>query len=129
MQRFVIGPASHGEDGNILLVTLGLSIIIENAMLALFRSDTRSLARDLRLSGRRARPAAACPRRGFRLRRRGRGHAPALAAAGPHRHRQGDPRRRQGKARGRARRHRCRAMSTPSPSASAAPRSPSPPAC
>jgi len=46
VQRFVIGPASHGDDGNILLVTLGLSIIIENALLAVFRSDTRSLATD-----------------------------------------------------------------------------------
>ena len=43
VQRFVIGPASHGEDRNILLVTLGLSIIIENAMLSIFRSDTRSI--------------------------------------------------------------------------------------
>jgi len=43
LQRFVIGPASHGSDANILLVTLGLSIIIENALLALFRSDTRSI--------------------------------------------------------------------------------------
>ena len=46
IQRFVIGPASHGDDGNILLVTLGLAIVIENALLALFRSDTRSLATD-----------------------------------------------------------------------------------
>jgi branched-chain amino acid transport system permease protein len=43
VQRFVIGPASHGSDSNILLVTLGLSIIIENALLAGFRSDTRSI--------------------------------------------------------------------------------------
>jgi branched-chain amino acid transport system permease protein len=43
VQRFVIGPASHGDDSNILLVTLGLSIIIENALLASFRSDTRSI--------------------------------------------------------------------------------------
>jgi branched-chain amino acid transport system permease protein len=43
IQRFVIGPASHGDDGNILLVTLGLSIIIENGLLATFRSDTRSI--------------------------------------------------------------------------------------
>lgn len=43
VQRFVIGPASHGDDGNILLVTLGLSIVIENALLAVFRSDTRSI--------------------------------------------------------------------------------------
>jgi branched-chain amino acid transport system permease protein len=43
LQRLVIGPASHGSDANILLVTLGLSIIIENALLAVFRSDTRSI--------------------------------------------------------------------------------------
>ncbi len=36
-------PASHGDDGNILLVTLGLSIIFENGLLAFFRSDTRSI--------------------------------------------------------------------------------------
>lgn len=43
VQRFVINPASHGNDSNILMVTLGLSIIIENALLAGFRSDTRSI--------------------------------------------------------------------------------------
>jgi branched-chain amino acid transport system permease protein len=43
LQRLVIGPASRGEDANILLVTLGLSIVIENGLLALFRSDTRSI--------------------------------------------------------------------------------------
>ena len=43
IQRCVIGPASHGSDNNILLVTLGLAIIIENTMLATFRSDTRSI--------------------------------------------------------------------------------------
>lgn len=46
LQRLVIGPASHGRDGNILLVTLGLSIVIENGLLAIFRSDTRTLAGD-----------------------------------------------------------------------------------
>jgi branched-chain amino acid transport system permease protein len=46
LQRWVIGPASHGHDGNILLVTLGLSILIENALLAAFRSDTRTLGGD-----------------------------------------------------------------------------------
>lgn len=46
VQRWIIGPASHGDDGNILLVTLGLSIVIENALLAAFRSDTRSLNTD-----------------------------------------------------------------------------------
>jgi branched-chain amino acid transport system permease protein len=42
-QRYVIGPASHGRDSNILLVTLGLSIVIENALLAAFGSDTRTI--------------------------------------------------------------------------------------
>jgi len=43
LQRFVIGPAGHGEDRNILLVTLGLAIIIENALLYAFRADTRTI--------------------------------------------------------------------------------------
>jgi branched-chain amino acid transport system permease protein len=43
LQRFVIGPASHGSDGNILLVTLGLAVIIENALLFAFRGDTRTI--------------------------------------------------------------------------------------
>jgi branched-chain amino acid transport system permease protein len=43
LQRFVIGPAAHGEDRNILLVTLGLAVIIENAMLYFFRADTRTV--------------------------------------------------------------------------------------
>jgi branched-chain amino acid transport system permease protein len=43
VQRLVIGPASQGRDENILLVTLGLSIIIENLMLAVFHADTRSI--------------------------------------------------------------------------------------
>ena len=28
LQRYVIGPAAHGEDRNILLVTLGLAVVI-----------------------------------------------------------------------------------------------------
>jgi len=43
LQRFVIGPAAHGEDRNILLVTLGLAVVIENALLYVFRADTRIL--------------------------------------------------------------------------------------
>ena len=46
LQRFIIGPASRGKDNSILLVTLGLSIIIENALLALFQSDTRTISTD-----------------------------------------------------------------------------------
>lgn len=43
LQRFVIGPASHGEDRNMLLVTLGLAVVIENALLFGFRGDTRTI--------------------------------------------------------------------------------------
>jgi branched-chain amino acid transport system permease protein len=43
LQRFVIGPAAHGEDRNILLVTLGLAVVIENALLYCFRADTRTI--------------------------------------------------------------------------------------
>lgn len=43
VQRWLIGPASHGADSNVLLVTLGLSILIENALLAAFGSDTRTI--------------------------------------------------------------------------------------
>ncbi len=43
LQRFVIGPAAHGEDRNILLVTLGLAVVIENALLYFFRADTRTI--------------------------------------------------------------------------------------
>ncbi|MGA8322683.1 MAG: branched-chain amino acid ABC transporter permease [Xanthobacteraceae bacterium] len=43
LQRFVIGPAARGEDRNFLLVTLGLAIVIENALLYFFRADTRTI--------------------------------------------------------------------------------------
>jgi branched-chain amino acid transport system permease protein len=43
VQRYAIGPASHGDDGNTLLVTLGLAILIENVLLAAFGSDTRTI--------------------------------------------------------------------------------------
>ena len=43
LQRFVIGPASHGDDRNMLLVTLGLAVVIENALLYVFRADTRTI--------------------------------------------------------------------------------------
>jgi len=41
LQRGIIGRASHGRDENILLVTLGLAIVLENLALFLFASDTR----------------------------------------------------------------------------------------
>jgi branched-chain amino acid transport system permease protein len=43
LQRFVVGRAGHGKDENILLVTLGLAIVLENAALAAFKSDTRAI--------------------------------------------------------------------------------------
>ena len=43
LQRFVIGPAARGDDRNILLVTLGLAVIIENALLYGLRADTRTI--------------------------------------------------------------------------------------
>ena len=43
LQRFVIGRASHGKDENILLITLGISIILENLALYAFKSDTRNI--------------------------------------------------------------------------------------
>jgi branched-chain amino acid transport system permease protein len=43
LQRGVINRASHGKDENILLVTLGLSIVLENLALLAFKSDTRTI--------------------------------------------------------------------------------------
>jgi len=43
LQRVVINRASHGKDENILLVTLGLSIVLENLALIAFKSDTRTI--------------------------------------------------------------------------------------
>jgi branched-chain amino acid transport system permease protein len=43
LQRFVIGRASHGKDQNVLLVTLGIAIVIENLALYFFRADTRTV--------------------------------------------------------------------------------------
>ena len=43
LQRIVINRASHGKDENILLVTLGIAIVMENLALLLFKSDTRSI--------------------------------------------------------------------------------------
>ncbi len=50
LQRFVIERASHERDENILLVTLGVSIVMENLALLLFHSDTRSIDTDYTLS-------------------------------------------------------------------------------
>jgi branched-chain amino acid transport system permease protein len=41
--RFIIGKAGHGKDENILLVTLGVAIVLENLALFLWKSDTRTI--------------------------------------------------------------------------------------
>lgn len=43
LQRSIIGRASHGRDENILLVTLGISVVVENLALFVWRSDTRTI--------------------------------------------------------------------------------------
>ena len=43
LQRCIIGPASRGDDRNMLLVTLGLAVVIENALLYSFHADTRTI--------------------------------------------------------------------------------------
>jgi len=43
LQRFIIGPASHSDERNMLLVTLGIAVIIENVLLYAFRADTRTI--------------------------------------------------------------------------------------
>ena len=43
LQRGIINRAGAGKDENILLVTLGLSIVLENLALLVFKSDTRTI--------------------------------------------------------------------------------------
>ena len=43
LQRGIDNRAGHGRDENILLVTLGLAIVMENAALLVFKSDTRTI--------------------------------------------------------------------------------------
>ena len=43
LQRMVIGKASHGRDEIILLVTLGISIVIENTALFFFSASEKSV--------------------------------------------------------------------------------------
>jgi branched-chain amino acid transport system permease protein len=44
LYRGVIGRFSSGKDENILLITLGLSILIENLALMFFKGDTRTIS-------------------------------------------------------------------------------------
>jgi branched-chain amino acid transport system permease protein len=43
LQRFVIAPIGFGKDTNVLLVTLGLSILFDNLALYLWTSNTRTI--------------------------------------------------------------------------------------
>ena len=43
LQRGIIGPAGHGRDENVLLVTLGLAIILDNGALYLWSATTRTI--------------------------------------------------------------------------------------
>ena len=44
LYRWVVGRFSHGKDENILLITLGLSIVIENLALAIFKGDSLTIS-------------------------------------------------------------------------------------
>jgi len=44
LYRGIIGRFSSGKDENILLITLGLSILIENLALMFFKGDTRTIS-------------------------------------------------------------------------------------
>jgi branched-chain amino acid transport system permease protein len=43
LYRLLIGRLANGKDENILLITLGLSILIENLALMFFKGDTRTI--------------------------------------------------------------------------------------
>ncbi len=43
LQRGIVNRAGHGRDENILLVTLGIAIVLENLALLAFKSDTRTI--------------------------------------------------------------------------------------
>jgi branched-chain amino acid transport system permease protein len=43
LYRLVIGRLSHGRDENILLITLGVSIVVDNVALLLFGGDTQTV--------------------------------------------------------------------------------------
>ena len=43
LQRSVIGTVSHGRDQNVLLITLGLSIVLDNLAVYFFTGDTQTI--------------------------------------------------------------------------------------
>jgi branched-chain amino acid transport system permease protein len=49
VQRWIVAPASHGREQNVLMITLGLAIVLDNLALYAFTSTTRSI--DLPLAG------------------------------------------------------------------------------
>lgn len=51
LQRYVIGKTSHGRDEMILLVTLGISIVIENVALFMWSANERSVRVPYDLAG------------------------------------------------------------------------------
>ena len=106
LYRALIGHFSHGKDENILLITLGLSIIIDNAALFFFTGDTQTI--DVAYAGRMiCAGAGAGGAAQARLLRRSAGDLPpARPLHDAHRHGQGHSRRRQGAAGRAPRRHR-----------------------
>ena len=44
LYKLLIGSLAHGKDENILLITLGLSILIENLALMFFKGNTRTIS-------------------------------------------------------------------------------------
>ena len=84
---------------NILLVTLGLAIVIENALLGDFRSDTRTIDVPYGFQMLEFGPLLLSMPRVIALRGGAPGRWPALARPRAHRHRQGYPRGREGEAR------------------------------
>jgi len=44
LYKYFIGKLSHGKDENILLITLGLSIVIENLALMFFSGDSQTIS-------------------------------------------------------------------------------------
>jgi branched-chain amino acid transport system permease protein len=44
LYKYLIGKLSYGKDENILLITLGLSIVIENLALMFFTGDSRTIS-------------------------------------------------------------------------------------
>ena len=108
LQRGVINRASHGKDENILLVTLGIAIVLENLALLVFKSDTRTIETPYTLTTVAIGPAMIALPKLVAFAGRAGGVGAAAADPDPHRPRPGDPRGGQGKAGRQAHGHRRR---------------------